>query len=497
MAKNPTIIDACLHPDLFGPWFKDPTTWVAWFAFLKALFALPMSPYELGIYRQCTGRTKPPEVAATEAWLVCGRRSGKSFIAALLAVFVACFKDWTSFLAPGERATVLVIAADRKQARVVMRYVMGLLNGIPSLKQLIEGETKESVSLFGRVDIEVHSASFQRVRGYTVVCAICDEIAFWQGAVEDSAQPDTEIVNAIRPAMATVPGAMLLGLSSPYARRGVLFDQWTAHYRRDGDPVLVWQAETRRMNPSVPQSFIDAAYEADAANAAAEYGAQFRTDVASFLDDRSVAEACRDQVGDLPFREGLGYTAFVDPSGGRHDAMTLAIAHAEEGKRIIDATRVRTPPFSPQTTVEEFVGTLTRYRIKEVVGDRYGAAWVQEAFTKAGVIYTTSTMAKSDLYREMATMFAAQEVEIPPQKRLITELCNLERRVGRSGRDIIDHPPRGHDDLANAVAGALVHVRQPGSGVAVFHVSGSGDDLPPGAEPFRSLSDLSRGWTDW
>ena len=41
--------------------------------------------------------------------------------------------------------------------------------------------------------------------------------------------------------------------------------------------------------------------------------------------------------------------------------------------------------------------------------------------------------------------------------RLVRQLIGLERRTGRgTGRDIIDHPPGAHDDLANAAAGALV-----------------------------------------
>ena len=36
----------------------------------------------------------------------------------------------------------------------------------------------------------------------------------------------------------------------------------------------------------------------------------------------------------------------------------------------------------------------------------------------------------------------------------LAQLCGLERRTARGGRDSIDHAPGGHDDLANAVAGA-------------------------------------------
>ena len=43
---------------------------------------------------------------------------------------------------------------------------------------------------------------------------------------------------------------------------------------------------------------------------------------------------------------------------------------------------------------------------------------------------------------------------LPKSERLVNQLCGLERRTARSGKDSIDHGPGGHDDLANAVAGA-------------------------------------------
>ncbi len=184
---------------------------------------------------------------AGEAWLVVGRRGGKSRIAALVAVWLACFRDYRAFLAPGERGTLMVIAADRRQARVVFRYIVGLLEGVELLRPLIQQQTQEAVHLTNRVTIEVHTASFRAVRGYTLVGAVCDEVAYWRS--EESANPDVEIINALRPGMATVPEALLLCISSPYARRGALWEVYRTHYGRDGDPVLVWQADTRSIEP--------------------------------------------------------------------------------------------------------------------------------------------------------------------------------------------------------------------------------------------------------
>ena len=145
-----------------------------------------MGKAALALYQQHTGRTVAPGSPRKEAWLVVGRRGGKSLIAALVAVFLACFRDYRKILAPGERGTVMVIAADRRQARVVFRYIVGFLDTVPMLTRMVESRTKETIDLTNRVTIEVHTANFRAVRGYTVVAAICDEIAELAAAVGEN-----------------------------------------------------------------------------------------------------------------------------------------------------------------------------------------------------------------------------------------------------------------------------------------------------------------------
>jgi hypothetical protein len=229
------ILQACFHPKVFAPAFRDRATWRSWFAFLAALFGLPMDAEMHRIFTECTQRAEPPSGPSNEAWLVCGRRSGKSFTLALIAVFLSCFRDWRPYLGVGERGTVMIIAADRRQARTIVRYVKGLLQMVPMLKQTVESETQESVTLTNRIVIEVHSCSFRAVRGYTVVACLADEIAFWT-TDEGGANPDFGVLNAVRPAMATVPGSMLLCASSPYARRGALWERL---------PPQLWSVRSR------------------------------------------------------------------------------------------------------------------------------------------------------------------------------------------------------------------------------------------------------------
>ncbi len=463
--KALTLLDAMEDPALFGPWFQG-AEWNAWRVFLSALFGLQMDHSAVDIFRRHTGRQHAPETPATEAWLVVGRRGGKSLISALVAVYLACFRDYRNILAPGERGTVMVIAADRRQARVVFRYITGFLEGVPMLAQMLESQTKEAITLSNRVTIEVHTANFRAVRGYTVVAAICDEIAFWRS--EESVTPDKEILNGLRPGMATVPDPLLLCISSPYARRGALWEAYQHHFGKDDDQVLVWQADTRSMNPSVPDKVIDEAYAADPESASAEYAAQFRRDIESFVSAEAIDAAIVIGRYELPPITDVRYQAFADPSGGSQDSFTLAIAHYEKWTAVLDCVREKKPPFSPEAVVGEFCDLLKQYRISQVSADRYAGEWPREQFRKQGVEYVPAEKTKSELYLELLPAINSGKVELLDDRRLISQLAGLERHTSRSGRDTVDHPPGAHDDLANAAAGALLLAAKLGKAMIGF-----------------------------
>jgi hypothetical protein len=196
---NITIRDLMTDPALFGDQFAGPT-WAAWTALLAGFYGLPLNEAELTLFKRITALPEPAGAPLLELWLAVGRRGGKSQIAALVAVYEAAFRDYTDRLSPGEVATVMVLACDRKQARTVMRYIAGLLHSNPMLERMIHREQGESIELTNRTVIEVSTASFRAVRGYSLAAVVADEIAFWRS--DESANPDKEIINALRPAMA-------------------------------------------------------------------------------------------------------------------------------------------------------------------------------------------------------------------------------------------------------------------------------------------------------
>ena len=453
-----SILRALDDPALFAPHFRGDT-WRTWRVFLKALFGLggAMTADERAAYRQHTGREEPPTQPFREAALVVGRRGGKSRVLALIAVYLATFRDYTEHLAAGEVATVAVIAADRKQARAIYRYALGLLQAVDLLAPLLVRFKDDEIVLSNRVQIEIHTASFRVTRGYTFAAVLADETAFWRD--EESRNPDVEIFRALRPGLSTIPGAMLLNASSPYRKAGLLYQTFVRHWGREDGRVLVWRGTTLDMNPALDPDVVREAYEEDPEGAAAEYGAEFRTDVSDFVP-RDVVRACTipGRVEMLPER-GRNYLAFVDPSGGSSDSMTLAIAHREGEQAVLDALREVRPRFSPEAVVADFAALLKSFRISRVVGDRYGGEWPRERFRAWGIGYDISERTKGDIYREILPLLNSAKVELLDVPRLGSQLCGLERRTGRGGRDSIDHGPGAHDDVANAAAGALLLVR--------------------------------------
>jgi len=49
--------------------------------------------------------------------------------------------------------------------------------------------------------------------------------------------------------------------------------------------------------------------------------------------------------------------------------MTLAIAHLDGDRAVLDLVRERHPPFSPDAVVAEYAETLRAYRCTAVTGD--------------------------------------------------------------------------------------------------------------------------------
>ena len=347
-----------------------------------------------------------------------------------------------------------MIAPDQRQASICLGYCDAAFEQSPILKQLIATRSSDTLTLTNRISIEVRASSFRRLRGPTYIGIIADEAAFYYNE-ESSANADTEILAAVRPGLATTQGPLIIA-SSPYAKRGVLWDVHRKHYGNAGDPrIMVAQGTSRDFNPSLPQQVVDRALERDYAAASAEYLAEFRSDIESFVSREAVEACITPDVRERQPVPNIQFQAFVDPSGGSADSFTLAIGHRQDTIAVIDAIREVRPPFSPEAVVAEFAALLKAYRVSRVVGDKYAGLWPVEQFQKHGIEYEQSAKPKSELYQSLLPAINSAQIDLLDHPRATAQICSLERRTSRGGRDSIDHPPGSahHDDVANACAG--------------------------------------------
>jgi hypothetical protein len=455
LAPKITMRRALNDPALLGDVLAGDS-WQPWRILLIALMGEPLSDDERAVFHDLTGRIAEPLERVEEFWAIVGRRGGKSRAAAVLTVFLACFVDYRSVLAIGERPVVLCLGQNSRQAAIVYAYVVAIIESKPLLAKLVKAKLSETLRLTSGVDVEIRAASFRGLRGVTCVAVVADEIAFWFDVEGGSANPDSAILDAIRPALATT-GGPLVAISSPYARRGEAYETWARHFGEKGDSkILVAQGASRDFNASLPQKVVDRAMERDPAAASAEYLGLFRSDLEQFIG-REAVEACIDRgVFERSPSDSAQYVGFVDPSGGSADSFTAAVAHRrDDGVIVLDAVREVKPPFSPESVTQEFAQFFLSFRVRKARGDRYGGEWPREQFRKWGVDYVPAAKPKSELYGELLPVINSRRVALLDDGQLVSQLTSLERRVSRGGRDSIDHPPGAHDDLANAVAGAI------------------------------------------
>lgn len=437
---------------------KSGPTRAVWRVFWKAADGLPLDAEELAIFQRHTGRQAAPTARARSCWVPAGRRGGKSDNVTARATWRSISRDWTKVLTRGEVGIIPLIAADKDQAHNTLNYLKGLAEH-PLVKPHVKEVTKYAVQFRTGAIVRVVTASYRAARGYTMLDAILEECAFYQ--VEGSANPDEEILAAIKPALLTIPDARIYAISSPYSRRGILWNAYEKHWAQDGSDVLVFCADSLSLNPTLPPEEIAREFEDDAARAGAEYGrdglVSFRKDVEALYNLDTVRACVVNGRRELPPVEGTRYVGFVDMSGGSLDSASLAIGHFENGAAVLDLLRERKSPHDPDKVVGEFSADLQRYRVREVTGDRYSAEWVRTSYERAGMTYRTSARTKSELYLELLPVVNAGQAALLEHGVLVAQLCSLERRTSRgTGRDSVDHPKGGRDDVANAAAGALV-----------------------------------------
>jgi hypothetical protein len=461
-----TMRRALSDPELLGD-VMPGQSWFAWRCLLIAFVGEPLtSDDEREAYRRLTLRDDTPSAMGEALVAVVGRRGGKSKAAAVLMVWLACCCDWTDSLSIGEEGVALIVAPTERQAAVTAGYIRKIIKSKPLLAALVTEETQQTFKLLRNVAIEILAANARWVRGITCIGVALDESAFLPSN-EDAANSDASLMDALQPTVATTGGPMLL-TSSPQTTTGVVHELWEEFYGKAGADVLVVQAGTRDLNPTVRQSVIDKARARDGRTADREYGGQFIEPVAAYIDRETLLRCTEKGVLERVAMANVQYSCFIDAAAGTgQDSFAVAIGHRARDKAgdiiMLDALIGQKPPFDPMVLVKQLAAKLRALRITSIMGDNFTGGFLVSAFREQGIEYLRCPLSASDLYLAALPTFTSQTISLIDSPGLVDELVSLRRKFGTNGKETVTHMRGRHDDAANALCG-LIYMLTPAYG---------------------------------
>lgn len=455
---------------------------------LRCLYGLALNDEQLAIYKLMTDNREEFEagIEKTEGNFDIGARGGKSFMTSIVALYEATRDKWKQYLRPGETGYAVIIATRQKQAEdIIQRACTGMLEDSNIAWMMKSYPLKASLELVNGMTIASFPCNSTAARGLPIFLLIFDEIAWYR---TEGVKADYAIFNALNPRRAQFPGSKCLKITTPAGKQGLFWKEFEEGFKVPSR--LTVKANTRLVNPMIPQDFIDKEYKRDPDNAAMEFGAEFAETVSGFF------ASCIDQlktcfgepVEDMPYRAEYDYYSAIDQSGlaGR-DKFGYAIAHKDGrfNRIIVDCLR-EWDTKNADLILEEMRQLNGIYHCRAVTKDGYAGGWVTNALEKRGLTVNDSERLPV-VYTNLKTLVLANRLVMQDHPNLRNSLLQTQAFYSKSNNLTIGHErtSEGHGDLANAVARAIYEASRQDEGKYY--------------EPVAVGADTSEadGWDEW
>lgn len=441
---------------------------------------------------------KIKEIKINKINLICGRRSGKTLIAAIIAIYCSISNNWKTFLKKTPYATALILSHSREFSDEVLELIRTLIESSPILSMLINKDKKNTSSTmnlkipwillnsqiqYSRVQIKVGAASSKTTRGVAACVILFDEIAFWN-LDENMKETDSKIVKAVRPSTKQFgEHAMLIKLSSPGIKQGVLYDE----YKKDRAGELpntyaVFKAPSWAMSPEdvVPSSEFVEEFNLDPDSFDQEYRGNFADSLSFFITPEYIEMAVLKKVTfQAPEGDATKYTAAID-AAYKGDRFTFSVSAYANGRlrqyvsKAWEGTRQK--PVSSFEVAEYIRNVCKQFGIDEVGADQYAFQPLREIFNTYGVVlkeYVFTPAFKKKIYFNLKKLIHSQQADLLDNEIQTRELKELIVEQGQSGNIKIGHPAGGTDDFADSLAiSAFLATEELGTGIFEV-VSGS------------------------
>lgn len=462
---------------------------------LKLIYGVPLSPYvidpktgfsELDYWSIFHGAVEldelgfpkrilpgAPTYAPTEyreAWLIFGRRTGKTdAIASTVVAYEAVLGGHERFLRPRQQGLCFQIAQDLRMARNSLHFVRAVLETSPLMEKEITQITADRIDLRNRFTIACVPATLKSVRGYASPMGVMDEVGVWYQEAS-SANPDYEIYSALSPGQMQFPDRRIIGISSPWNKAGLLYQYYeagTGGYKHSSKALaeqykgaLCVHGPTAVMNnPLVTREYLKKERERDPRAFEREVLAQFQDSISGFIPAGLVEMAKVAGVFErAPDPARFNYQAAIDPAF-RRDAFALTIMHKEGSTIVQDVARRWIAPIggalTPEVVLSEMIPILRRYGLRFVFSDQYHLESLGQLLRDRGQIeivgVTFTSKSKAQMYGNLQQLFLQRRLLLLDDYETIRELKSLERTISPGGSVQIGAPVGLHDDMATVV----------------------------------------------
>lgn len=440
---------------------------------------IPSLMTEVEIYKFLTEKDYDPDsiknIHINKIDLICGRRSGKTLLSAIIAIYCAISNNWKPYLKKTPFATVLIMSHSREFSDEVLEVIKSLIHNSPVLERLINKQGKQTSStmnlktpwivdgkiVYSRVQIKVGAASSKTTRGIAACAVLCDEIAYWN-LDENMKETDVKIIKAVRPATKQFGKlAMLIKLSSPGIKQGVLYNEY--RMSREGtlpSSYAVFKGPSWLLNTILPKEEFVEEWQLDQDGFDTEYRANFTDSLSNFMSPELIELAKQSGVKFIAPDEGkdVKYFAAIDAAykddrftfslvGVRENRVTQYVVKGWEGNR--------KNPVKAHTVAQYIRNILKSFPVDYVASDQYSFQPLKEIFDQYDITlqeHPFNNTFKKKIYFNLKKLIHSQQIDLLDEEQQIKELKELVVEQSATGTIKIGHPAGGKDDYADSLA---------------------------------------------
>lgn len=431
--------------------------------------------------------------------MILGRRAGKTMCASLLAIYNAIKVNWQPMLGRKKIATILVMSHTTEFSNETIGEIRSIINDSPILSRLIDTKQKNTQSTialkvpfldkkgnitYSNVRLRSNAASSKSSRGSACPVIIADELAFF-GSDPHAKETDKEIMRAVTPSMLQFEdSAMLITLSTPNTRHGVLYEKYDNRFDLPKKCVVLKAPSWVFNNRYRSEDFYDF-WKEDPENFTREFEANFVDSLSSFLNPEFIDLAVMKGSKVIPAaakKSKVKYIAAID-AAFKGDIFTVNVVGIGDNRITQHATLgfkgTRTNPIKAYEVAKAIRELNKQYDFSVVYADQFSFQPLKEIFSGFGITLEervfTNTF-KQKIYKNLKYLLDSQIIDLLDHPATINELKEIQVEISTTGKIRIMHPPGGHDDYADSLAIAAYIAKEVGVDLGFSFESNISDD---------------------